>query len=93
MPAGTRASSASGGVQFADIDHVGAEFRGDDRPDVVAMLDDLEVREDLGDFLAAVADLGKDILGEALIDEAARLEKFDDLVVVHGTVKTERVSG
>ena len=74
----------------ADIDHVGAEFGGDDRPDVVAGLDDLEIGEDLGDFLAAVVDLREDVLRERLVDEAAGLEKFDDLVVVHGTVKTER---
>jgi hypothetical protein len=50
----------------------------------------LEVGEDFGDFLAALVDLREDILGKALIDEAARFEEFDDLVVVHeaGTVET-----
>ena len=75
----------------ADVHDLGAELGGDDRPDVVAVLDDLEVGEDFGDFLAAVFDFREDVLGEAVIDEAAGLEEFDDLVVVHGwTVKTER---
>jgi hypothetical protein len=54
------------------------------------VVDDLEIREDLGDFLAAVADFREDILGEPLIDQTTGLEKFDDLLVVHGTVKTEK---
>ena len=72
-----------------EVDHLGAELRGDHRPDVIAVVDDLEIGEDLGDFLAAVVDFREDILRERLIDEPAGLEKFDDLVVVHGTMKTE----
>ena len=51
------------------------ELGGDDRPDVVAVLDDLEVGENLGDLLAAVVDLREDVLGEALVDEAAAIGK------------------
>jgi hypothetical protein len=46
-------------------------------------LDDLEVGEDFRDFLAAVFDFGEDVLGQRAIDEAARLEKVDELGVVH----------
>jgi hypothetical protein len=46
-------------------------------------MDDLEVGEDFGDFLTALVDLREDVLSEAPIDEAARFEEFDDLVVVH----------
>lgn len=74
-------------VPVGDIDDVGSEFGGDDGPDVIAGLDDLEVGEDFGDFLAAVGDFVEDVLSEAAVDEAAGLEEFDDLVVVHGTEK------
>jgi hypothetical protein len=80
---GHQGEQGLGRCPVADVDHLGAEFGGDQRPDVVAVLDDLEVGEDFGDFLAAVVDLREDVLGEALIDEAARFEEFDDLVVVH----------
>ena len=69
----------------AEIDHAGAQLGGHDRPDIVAILDDLEICQNLGDFFAAMADFREDILGERLVDETARLKKFDDLLVVHGT--------
>ena len=68
----------------AEIDDLGTELRSDDRPDIVPVADDLEVREDLGRLFAAVLHLGQNILAERAVDEAAADEKFYKLVAVHG---------
>jgi hypothetical protein len=70
---------------IAQINHLGAQFGGDDRPDIVAVADDLKVREEFRDFFAALIHLGEDVLRKAGVDEPAGLEEFDDLLVVHGT--------
>src|SRR5690606_23225820 len=75
-----------GRCPIPEVHHGGSEFGGDDRPDVVSVVDDLEVGEDLGDLLAAVIDFVDDVLRERAINEAAGLEKFDELVVVHAGV-------
>jgi hypothetical protein len=50
-------------------------------------LDNLEVSENLCDFFAAVADFREDLLGKCPVNQTAGLEKFNDLLVVHGTGK------
>ena len=70
---------------ITQINHLGAQLGGHDRPDIVAAADDLEIREDFGDLLSALVYLGEDVLGEAGVDEPAGLEEFDNLCVVHET--------
>ena len=70
---------------IAQINHLGAQLGGHDRPDIIAGTDDLEIREDFGDLLAALIYLGEDVLREAGVDEPAGLKEFDNLLVVHET--------
>ena len=57
-----------GWCPIPQVNHRGMKFGGHHGPDVVAVLNDLEVRKNFSDFLTTLADLSEDILGKSLVD-------------------------
>jgi hypothetical protein len=50
-------------------------------------LDDLKICENFSDLLAAIVDFLDNVLGQTEVNQAAGLEKVDDLGMIHGTGK------